>query len=249
MDKFDKKLKPKIPTQIPSESQLTRRLSDLWNIEQTERDKAIKLVSKIFNKILATPSNAKLGDLNYHKIRTKFEKCRPGFYILYEAGFKQSTNGLRLQWTYNNENYALLKHTNDALQQKIKDPTAFTEDKKENDTSNEWVGTKYRKQVMARQKKQESEEAKKKRLIKEKIAMQKKEQKIEQQRFLKKIREQKQQRTEQATEYIKQQFAQGMQDMMQEMLKGLMPEQEQKQNGDGDGDEAEEEQGIQFVCI
>ena len=218
---------------MQTKSQLGRRLDDLFDVEQTERDKAIKLISKILNKILSNPTEQKFGDLNYAKIRSKFEKCRPGFYLLYEAGFKQSMDGTRLKWTYDTDNYILLKSVNDGLLQKVKEPHKKMDTTTKKD--DEWIGTAYRKKVMAKQKAEESETAKKKRLIKEKIAMQKKEQKIEQKRVIEKIKQQKAQQTE----FVKEQFVKGMNDMMQEMLKNMMGQQEQQQNDD--------KQGILFI--
>eukprot|EP01084_Bolivina_argentea_P048938 90080_1 len=98
---------------------LSRHLSNIWETPTAERDKAMELLSRIFNKILSNLSEAKYRDLNFHKIRKKFDNCRDGFYLLYLSGFKQSLNGERLQWEYNNHNLNLLKHVNHSLQQKL----------------------------------------------------------------------------------------------------------------------------------
>ena len=75
------------------------RLDNLFEMQETEREKPIKLLSKILNKIITNPTEPKFGNLNFARTRSKFDKCRPGFYLLYDAGFKQSVDGKRLIWT------------------------------------------------------------------------------------------------------------------------------------------------------
>eukprot|EP01084_Bolivina_argentea_P135361 238531_1 len=207
------------------ESELPRRLSKLWEIEPIERGKAIKLINKILSKILSNPTSAKYGDLNFHKIRSKFQKCGPAFYLLYEAGFKQSMNGQRLQWTFNNENFILLKNAYNALQNKINTPEIITKPSplKTTSESNEWLGTKYRRKIQARMKKLENEKTQKRNLIKEKIAMKKKEQKIEQKRSLEKVKIEKEKQAEAATIFMKEQFANTMNNIMNQMMKNMSP--------------------------
>eukprot|EP01084_Bolivina_argentea_P096800 174020_1 len=98
-------------------SKLTQLLSDLGQIESIERDKAIKLLTKIFNNILSYPSEQKYGDLNFKRICIKFEKCTPAINILNHVGFKQSNDKKRLKWINNNDNLNVLKNVIHALQQ------------------------------------------------------------------------------------------------------------------------------------
>ena len=96
-------------------SHLQRRISDLLEIDSVERDKAIKLLRKILNNILNNPSNTKYADLNFRRICIKFEQCQPAFYLFYEAGFKQSRDGKRLQIALN-DNVDSINKVNDALE-------------------------------------------------------------------------------------------------------------------------------------
>lgn len=207
-------------------NELLYRLSALWNIEKTERDKAIKLLFKIFNKIISNPSEPKYGDLNFAKIRQKFEHCRPGFYLLYDSGFKQSTNGLRLQWIHSNENYNLLKKVNASLHQKCKDPNSMIPKQKINTKTEESAETKHRRQIQQKLKQKNSEKEKKRKLIKEKIAMQRKEQKIEQRHLLQKVKESKERQKRDAMMNIKEQFTMTMEAMMNDMMKSMMQQNE-----------------------
>ena len=127
-------------------SQLSHHLSDLWCVDETERNKAIKLLFKIFNKILSNLNEPKFRDLNYNKIRAKFNHARPGYYILFDAGFKQSMNGTRLQFAYNDNNLVLLNKVNDALQQRLNEPNSQQSEQKVESKQTEWRGNKYQKQ-------------------------------------------------------------------------------------------------------
>eukprot|EP01083_Nonionella_stella_P102370 291174_1 len=208
-------------------SELPRRLTDLWAIGSDKRAKAIKLVSKIFAKILSNPQEPKFQDLNFQKLRNKFQYCRPGFYLLYEAGFKQSMDGSRLIWKYSNDNYILLKKVNDALQAKLKEPNVAKPNKvNAKPVANEWEGTNYRRQIQQRMKREESTKEQKRKLIKEKIAMQRKEQQIEQKRLMQNIKEKKERRKQMAQSFIKEQMVNGMNEIMQQMLKSLAPTQD-----------------------
>jgi len=100
-------------------SELAKRLDDLWEIDESEREKGIKLLNKIFSNILSNPHDQKFRDLNFSKIRQKLEKCKPAFYMLYCAGFGQSPDGSRLQWQNTTVTMKLLQAANTGLQGKI----------------------------------------------------------------------------------------------------------------------------------
>lgn len=101
-------------------SDVAKRLTDLWEIEESEREKGIKLLQKIYGNILANPNDPKFRDLNFSKIRKKLDKCRPAFYLLFTAGFSQSVDGQRLQWQNNNINIKSLQTASNGLNAKIK---------------------------------------------------------------------------------------------------------------------------------
>ena len=100
-------------------SDLAKRLTDLWEIPEEDRNKGIKLLSKIYNNILNNPNDPKFRDLNFSKIRKKLDKCRPAFYLLFTAGFSQSVDGTRLQWQNNKITQKLLSDANAGLIAKI----------------------------------------------------------------------------------------------------------------------------------
>eukprot|EP01084_Bolivina_argentea_P210379 358100_1 len=87
-------------------------LSDLWQINQLDRVKGLKLLSKIFMKILKEPSEEKYANLNLQKIKQKFMKCTPCFDLLLIAGFKISSDNTRLKWIHNANTMKLLKTVN-----------------------------------------------------------------------------------------------------------------------------------------
>jgi len=98
---------------------LKKRLTDLWAIEESEREKGIKLLTKVYSNILNNPADPKFRDLNFSKIRKKLDKCRPAFYLLFTAGFTQSVDGQRLQWVGNQITRKQLESANQGLLDKI----------------------------------------------------------------------------------------------------------------------------------
>jgi len=104
-------------------SDVAKRLVDLWEIDEAERAKGIKLLQKVYGNILANPNDPKFRDLNFSKIRKKLDQCRPAFYLLFTAGFSQSVDGQRLQWQYNNVTIKLLQTASNALNAKINGET------------------------------------------------------------------------------------------------------------------------------
>eukprot|EP01084_Bolivina_argentea_P177760 307405_1 len=99
-------------------SDASKHVSALWKLPAEDRDNGIKLLSQIFNKILSNPSEPKYSNLNLSKIRQKCDKCRPCIYLLFCAGFKESQDGSRLQWQYNNNNMSALKSVNTIIHSK-----------------------------------------------------------------------------------------------------------------------------------
>lgn len=104
----------------PLNSDVAKRLTDLWEIEESERQKGIKLLQKVYGNILANPADPKFRDLNFSKIRKKLDRCRPAFYLLFTAGFAQSVDGQRLQWQNNKITIKQLTTASNALAAKIK---------------------------------------------------------------------------------------------------------------------------------
>jgi len=100
-------------------SDLRKRLTALWEIEESEREKGIKLLTKVYSNILANPSDPKFRDLNFSKIRKKLDQCRPAFYLLFTAGFSQSVDGTRLQWPNNQITRKLIEKASKGLEDKI----------------------------------------------------------------------------------------------------------------------------------
>ena len=80
---------------------LDEHLKLLWDVDESDRQKAITLLQKIFAKILSDPSNPKFRDLNFAKIGKKFDRCQPALILLFDAGFTLSEDGDRLQWKLN----------------------------------------------------------------------------------------------------------------------------------------------------
>jgi len=101
-------------------SDVGMRLTALWEIDESEREKGIKLLQKVYGNILANPNDPKFRDLNFSKIRKKLDQCRPAFYLLFTAGFSQSVDGQRLQWQYNKNTIKQLQIASNALNAKLK---------------------------------------------------------------------------------------------------------------------------------
>merc|ERR1719410_114598 len=104
-------------------SDLAKRLTDLWELPEVDRNKGIKLLTKVYSNILANPQDPKFRDLNFSKIRKKLDKCRPAFYLLFTAGFSQSVDGQRLQWQNNKITVKQLQTASNGLNAKISGQT------------------------------------------------------------------------------------------------------------------------------
>ena len=90
---------------------------------ESDRNKAIKLLLKIYKNIINNPSQLqKYGDLHFGKISTKLSKCKPALDLLISSGFQKSNDNTRLIWTYiNNDgsNTILLNHVQNELKAMI----------------------------------------------------------------------------------------------------------------------------------
>ena len=80
-----------------SRDKLVEHLDDLWDIDESERRKGIKLLHKICSNILTDPSDPKFRDLNFVKIGKKLDQCQPALLLLFDVGFTISANAQRLQ--------------------------------------------------------------------------------------------------------------------------------------------------------
>ena len=90
-----------------------------------DRNKAIKLLLKIYKNIINNPKETKkYGDLHFGKIKQKLSKCQPAMDLLLLSGFKKSNNDTRLIWTDENDNkIVLLNHIQTKLKSMINDDT------------------------------------------------------------------------------------------------------------------------------
>eukprot|EP01084_Bolivina_argentea_P253780 426422_1 len=105
---------------------LTSTLEELWQINEIDRKKSTTLLSKIFENILSHLSELeKYGDLNFVKIRTKFEKCKPALNLLFIAGFKESNDGQRLRWQYDEDRIKSLRNVSNTLQAKLNNKNVY----------------------------------------------------------------------------------------------------------------------------
>lgn len=79
-------------------------LKELWDVNESDRQKGIKLWQKICSNILTDPLNPKYRDLNFAKIGKELDTCQPALILLFDAGFALSADGHRLQWDLNKMN-------------------------------------------------------------------------------------------------------------------------------------------------
>eukprot|EP01083_Nonionella_stella_P305390 1065204_1 len=92
-------------------------LNQLWTIQESDRKKGTKLLSTILDNLSNTLSEStKYGNLNCAKISGRLSRCKPAFVLLLRAGFKQSNDGKRLIWTYDEDAIESLYHVYNALQ-------------------------------------------------------------------------------------------------------------------------------------
>ena len=99
-----------------------------------DRNKAIKLLLKIYKNIMNNPTEMKkYGDLHSGKINKKLSKCKPAFDLLLLSGFRKANNDTRLIWTSNNNdsNVMLLKHIQNQLKSILDDDNSNNIDSNE----------------------------------------------------------------------------------------------------------------------
>eukprot|EP01084_Bolivina_argentea_P286047 490628_1 len=176
-----------------------KHISDLWELPVECRETGIKLLSKIFNKILSDPSNKKYSNLNFKKIRNKFDKCRPCIYLLYCVGFKETQNGNRLEWEYSHDNLNALKSINMTIHSKPKQVLEKHKNVNKNDN-------KQYKKVQQKIKTNLSFKQQQRNAIKQKIIAQRKEQKLQQQRKANEIRQKQEEMKTMSADFMKQQI-------------------------------------------
>ena len=83
---------------------------------ESDRNKAIKLLSKICQNLINNPTQTqKYGHLNFDKINKKLSKCKPAMDLLYLSGFIKSNNNRRFIWQNTQNNMTMLKHIQNAL--------------------------------------------------------------------------------------------------------------------------------------
>ena len=86
-------------------------------LREAARDKAVKLLLKICENIMNSPSIIeKYGNLNSAKIHSKLSRCKPALDLLLIVGFKLSNNNQRLIWSNTWTNRALITNLHDRLQ-------------------------------------------------------------------------------------------------------------------------------------
>lgn len=100
--------------------QFTEHLDELWDpdIDESARQKGVKLLQQICRNILKDPSNRKFRDLNFEKIGERFDQCQPALLLLFAAGFTLAEDAQRLQLDSNEENIAKITALQEALHNK-----------------------------------------------------------------------------------------------------------------------------------
>ena len=93
-------------------------LNNLWDIDESERQKGIKLLHRICGNILKDPSNRKFRDLNFVKIGKRFDHCQPALLLLFGAGFTISADTERLQLEANELTINNIRNLQSALSAK-----------------------------------------------------------------------------------------------------------------------------------
>ena len=94
---------------------LEQHLEELWDVDESDREKAITLLQKIFAKILIDPSNPKFRDLDFAKIKKKLDRCQPAIILLFDTGFTVSEDGDRLQWELSEINISKIRSVHEGL--------------------------------------------------------------------------------------------------------------------------------------
>eukprot|EP01083_Nonionella_stella_P055837 147206_1 len=101
-------------------SDVQSQLNQLWKLQESDRKMGTKLLMKILGNLSNNLSeSAKYGNLNFTEISVRLSRCKPAFVLLLRAGFKQSNDGKRLIWTYDEDAIESLYHVYNALQTRI----------------------------------------------------------------------------------------------------------------------------------
>ena len=94
-----------------------------------DRDKAMKLLIKIFTNIINNPTNTqKYGDLHALKMMKKFARCKPAGDLLLLSGFQPSNDNKRLIWTKTTNNMMKIRYIYTTLSTMIDSSSATNND-------------------------------------------------------------------------------------------------------------------------
>jgi len=74
-----------------------KQINLLWECNKEEKDKAVKLLLKIFGNILKAPNETKYHSISFAAMMKRFRNARPGLHILFAAGFSQTVDGTKIQ--------------------------------------------------------------------------------------------------------------------------------------------------------
>lgn len=74
-----------------------KQINLLWKCNKEDKDRAVKLLLKIFGNILKDPNNTKFHSISFSAMMKRFKNARPGLHILFAAGFSQTVDGAKIQ--------------------------------------------------------------------------------------------------------------------------------------------------------
>jgi len=74
-----------------------KQITLLWKCNKEDKDRAVKLLLKIFGNILKDPNNTKYHSISFSAMMKRFKNARPGLHILFAAGFCQTVDGAKIQ--------------------------------------------------------------------------------------------------------------------------------------------------------
>jgi hypothetical protein len=99
-------------------SEILKHTQALLDVPEDQRRECVDLLFTILENIRREPNNPKFRDMNFSKIRKKFNDCKPCFYLLYCAGFNQTADGSRL--VLEPQNFKMLEHTFNVLDRRVR---------------------------------------------------------------------------------------------------------------------------------
>lgn len=108
---------PETTAPTSSMNKFADHMNELWDIDECDRRKGIKLLEKICSNIMSDPSNLKFRDLNFAKIGERLEQCQPALLLLFAAGFNLSADGERLQLESNESNIKNIRAVQEAIRE------------------------------------------------------------------------------------------------------------------------------------